>query len=49
VNKDNPNDKRTIKRPNAVKYAIDNRRDILFYLTEGGSIMKEPLDSKDLH
>ena len=46
VNKDNPDDKRTIRRRGAVKYTIDNRRDILFYLTEDGSLKKEPLDSK---
>ena len=47
VNKENPNDKRTIRRRDAVMYTVDNRRDILFYLTEDGSIMKEPLDSKN--
>ena len=49
VNKNNPNDKRTIKRRDAVKYTIDNKRDMLFYLTKDGSIMKEPLDSKNAH
>lgn len=46
VNKDDPADKMEVEREGAVKYTIDPRNRVIYYLTESGEMVKEEFGGK---